>query len=46
MVGGVQQHAITDALSARRERVPDGMDCLAPLVYAESAHIAHRHDVA
>jgi len=42
MVAGVQQHAITDALTALREGVPDAMDRLVPLVYAELAHIAHR----
>jgi RNA polymerase sigma factor (TIGR02999 family) len=42
MVIGGQQHAITDALTAVREGVPDAMDRLIPLVYVELNRIAHR----
>lgn len=35
--------AITEALCAVRDGAPDGMDRLAPLVYEQLKHIAHRH---
>ena len=42
MTGPAPEHAITELLVRVRDGVPDALDALMPLVYADLARIAHR----